>query len=376
MSRSPVSPALPLTCLLLLALGACRQGPARSSAPTPENRSLPTTTAEVLQTTDPRMLRFHRVDMLIAQWDVAQASGQAEQAEQLFQQTGREVDGGLGDFVAGSTGTFGLRMQYIAVGGLGFSSRPEAARALVEQLSGRDPDLVGNALIALKLRADPDTPIPPLLKLAQANATAPRRYAPLAIANVLDARYRTGRGLDTETQRATAHVLSGLVADRDPFVRLHVAKALGALRGPGTYELLSILPRDEELRNRLAAAAGLERLGDPRGFPEAIRLLYDAPDDMKPVVRDLLVSYGGTLQGGMLSAADVDRLGISATAWSRWFADLAQARGFALEEGRHTGAPPGVAHSRLPGSAPSSTLPPDGTFPPTAPPATWTPPAR
>ena len=365
-ARPSPSPCLG-TLLLILVLAGCRQGPSTSPAP-PVQPAAPAAGATNLSPGDPRMLRFHKVDMLVAQWDVAQASTQTDSAEALAAQIRSEVDAAYADFVTASRGAMGMRLQYVAVSALGFSGRREATSVLLDRLADTDPQLVGNALIALKLRADPDTPLAPLLKMATANATAPRRYAPLTIAKVVDARWRTGRSVDPAMQNTATHVLSGLVADRDPFVRLHVAGALAAIRGPGCYELLTIMIRDEEVRIRLAAAAGLERIGDPRGFPEVIRLLQDVPDDVKPTVRDILASYAERVRGGQpLSDAEFQGLGLSAMAWSRWFGDFAASRGLRLEEGHAAGQPPGAAGAgRLPPAEPSAPVR-ASTFPPAAP---------
>jgi len=346
MSRRPPILTLAL-CLGLAVQAGCRQAaPAAPPAPTATG-PLPSQPTPG----DPRMLRFHKVDMLVAQWDVAQASARTDQAEALAQQIRAEVDGAFPDFVSASRGEMGMRLQYAAVGALGFSARPQATNALLDRLADTDPQLVGNTLIALKIKADPETPLAPILKMVTANAPAPRRYAPLAVANIVEARWRTGRGVDQAMQNTATHVLSGVVADRDPYVRLHVAKALGALRGPGTFDLLMILMKDEEIRIRLAAAVGLERVGNPEGFPEVVLLLGDAPDELKPTVRDLLASYAGRLQGTPLDPQDVTRLGLSPQAWQRWFGEYAALRGLRFERGAAPGKPPGAA----------------GTFPPGAP---------
>lgn len=366
-SSRPRTPNRLWLLVLLLALTGCRQGGA-APPPTP---SRPGPGPMSLSPDDPRMLRFHKVDMLVAQWDVAQASTRTDQADALAAQIRSDVDAAFPDFVTASRGVLGMRLQYMAVSGLGFSARREATTALLDRFADTDPQLVGNALIALKIRADPDTPLAPLLKMATANATAPRRYAPLALAKVVEARWRTGRGVDPAMQKKAALVLSGIVADRDPFVRLHVASALGALRGPGCYDLLMILIRDNEIRIRLAAAAGLERIGDPRGFPEVIRLLQDVPEDVQPTVRDLLVSYAGRIQDGQaLAQAEVQRLGSSVHAWSRWFNDYATSRGLRLDEGHAPGRPPGAAWSTPTPASKASAFPPPSDVPPTyAPPA-------
>ncbi len=351
---------LALALVLGAALAACRQTPKGPARPTPSAQAI---SPSPLLSTDPASLRFRKVDMLISQWDVAQASGQEDKAQAIFDQVRREVDEGYADFAAAAAGGRGLQLQYLAASALGFTTRPEATKLLVDHLTEADPKLRGNILIALKLRADPATPILPVLQQVASSAPEPRRYAPLAIANVLEARRKTPQGVDDATERQVAQTLSGVVADRDPYVRLHVAKALGELRRPGAYDLLMILMKDEYPRIRLAAAAGLERVADPRGFPEVVRLLGDSPDESKLVVRELLASYGGKIRGTSLSEDEKARLGTSTEAWYAWYDALRQERGWPVDE-RYLGVGnPGTRASA------GATSPAGGAAPPRTPPA-------
>ncbi len=311
--------------LLLAGLVAagCRQAP-RKGTPGGSNAGR----AAPRDPTDPTTLRFHKVDLLISQWDVAQGSGRTDQAAELFGQIRTEVDAGFPDFLDAAAGRRGVQLQYLCVSALGFSARPEATGVLLETLGQPDPKLVGNALIALKLRADPSTDLLPVLQAARSRATEPRRYAPLAIASVLDARWRSGQGVDETTLRQVAAALSGVVADRDAMVRLHTARALGSLHGTGAYDLLMVLLKDEYVRIRVAAAASLEALGDPRGFPEVVKLLGNVPEDTKPIVKDILLSFGGRLRGRELTEDELETLGTSAQSWARWWEALRQARGW------------------------------------------------
>jgi HEAT repeat protein len=289
---------------------------------------------------DPRTARLQRVDLLISQWDAAQAEGRSDQAQQVFQQIRTEVDASYDDFVAAVKGSEGVRLQYLGVAALGFSGRPEATALLIDRLTDPDAHLVGNALIALKLRADPRTPLAPVLRLVATNAAEPRRYAPLAYANVLEARHAAGVPRDPAEERSALHLFSGIVADRDPYVRLHVAKALGLVREPGAYELLLVLLKDEHIRIRVSAAAGLERLGDPRGFPHVVELLRDAPEDSRPIVRDVLASYAERMTGRPLDPALVAQMGTSPVAWDRWHAEWHARGGTAPAVASRPGAPP------------------------------------
>jgi hypothetical protein len=257
--------------------------------------------------------------MLIAQWDAAQSDGRAPQAEELAKRIRERVDRSYAQYAALAGGSDGAKLQYLGVVALGFSASPDATRVLVERLGERDPNLVGNALIALKLRADPDTPLPALLRFLQTDAEVPRRYAPLALANVLEARARAGRSPEPGLERTALSLLAGVVADRDPFVRLHVAKALGALSVPGAEDYLFVLTKDAHSRIQVAAATALARRGDPVGFDEVVRLLHEAPDQGKPLLAGVLATYASRLEGRPLPEADVERMGTSPISWNRWF---------------------------------------------------------
>ena len=270
--------------------------------------------------------KFFRVDTLISQWDAAQHDGHVEQADGLAGRIGAAVDGDLATFASAARGEIGVKAQTIAVQALGFSKRPEATDLLVAALTERDAALVGNALIGLKLRADPATPLPPLVDLLRASFTEARRYASLALANVVLAREKVGRPVESRTIAEAMTGLVGLIRDRDPYVRLHAAKAMGALRQSESIDFLVLLLKDEHPTIRIAAASALERVGDPRAFPPIIALLDDMPPDQKPVVREILVSFAERLQGGPLSDAEKTTLDVSPRAWDRWFASRDGAR--------------------------------------------------
>jgi HEAT repeat protein len=329
---------------LLLALAAAVLA-ACSNAPSGPGSGARTGTP--LTPSDPRLARFEKVDALITQWDAAQAEGRPEQAESIFALIRAEVDSDFASFAEASSGSLGIRPKYLATGALGFSGRPEATALLVERLAEQDARLVGNALVAVKLRADPATPLPPILRLIPANAPDPRRYAPLALAEVLDARARAGVPRDEPSERSALNLLSGGVADRDPYVRLHVAKALGAIPHPASDELLAVLLKDEHIRIRVAAAAALERHGSVAAFPSVIRVLDEAPEESRPIVRDILASYAGRLLGSPLPEATLATLGTSGPAWDRWYREQ-----FGRAASADLGPPPAALPPATPGALP------------------------
>jgi HEAT repeat protein len=328
--RLPAVLCAVLCAIPVAGLGGCRQGSrtpagtAPGAAPpgpggaagSPQGGYLPGTAEGSARTQ-----RFIRVDTLIAQWDALQAEGREEEAVSIAGRIQQEVNADYASFVAAARGDRGLRNQYLAVQALGFASDPSATSVLVERLSASDPQLVGNALIALKIRSDSSTPLPPLIALLTKDASEPRRFAPLALANVLIARERAGVPLETAHAERAMSGLVGLIQDRDPYVRLHAAKAMGALRRTEAVDFLVMLLRDDHVRIRIAAAAALERIGDVRAFPQVVRLLDDCDADTKAVVRDVLITYAERLQGAPLSADERAALGTSVPAWNRWYGD-------------------------------------------------------
>ncbi len=265
--------------------------------------------------------RWFRIDALLMDWDATQQDGKDQEAAVLAAKLQQDVDADFGGLADAAAGKYGVKGEHLGVKALAFSKRPEATDILVTALRSRDQSLVGNALIGLKLRADPATSLPPIVGLLRAPFTEARRYAPLALANIVLARERVGRPIEEQTAEQAMTGLVGLVQDRDPFARLHAAKAMGALRRPEATDFLVLLLRDEHVRIRLAAAAALERIGDPRAFAQVVRLLDAVPEDQKPVVRDVLASYAERLQGRPLAPGQAAAFGVSPTAWDRWYVD-------------------------------------------------------
>lgn len=327
----------PLLALLLssLALTACQTDAtgggavAGGEAPVPAGES-PTSRAPIPQgdPRDPRHLRFMRVALRLSEWDAAQAEGNVGQADAIARQIQADVHEAHGDFIAAAHGQLGLEKQYLAVSALGFSRRPDVTQVLVDQLASKDARLASNALIAMKLRSDPNTPIKPLMDLMHPRThELPRRYAPLAFANVVDSRRRAGRPLSSNESAEAAYRLHALSGAPDADTRLHVAKALGAVATKEAVDTLLVMVRDQNMRVRWSAAAALERTGESRGFPEVVRLLHDVPNESKPVIRDVLGTYAGRLEGRTLSRDEVQRLGTSSANWSRWYSEYAAKRG-------------------------------------------------
>lgn len=323
-------PTPSLVLLSVLALGGCKDGPTGqagaaagraasrggSATDRPPDSALPASSLG-----REREDRWFRIDALMTNWDAVQQEGRDQEAGVLAAKLREEVDADYDELAAAARGAHGVRAEHLGVKALAFSGRPAATDVLVNALRTRDASLLGNALIALKVRADPATSLPPLVALLRDGTAEARRYAPLAFANVALARERAGRPVEEATVDQAMTGLLGLVQDRDPYARLHAAKAMGALRRPESTDFLVLLLRDDHVRIRLAAAAALERIGDPRAFPQVVRLLESVPEESKSVVRDVLASYAERIQRGPLPAGKAQELGTSAIAWDRWYSD-------------------------------------------------------
>ena len=154
----------------------------------------------------------------------------------------------------------------------------------------------------------------------------PKRYAPLLFATVVEARRAAGQAVPTEGVETALTRLGTIANDPDGYTRLHVTRALGVIGSPAAADLLIVRMADDQMRVRWAAAAALERIGDPRGFTEVVRLLNDVAPSSKHIIRDVLVSYAARLQNRPLSDAEILELGLSPAQWSRWFTRFQSAR--------------------------------------------------
>lgn len=265
-------------------------------------------------------LAYRQIEGHLVAWDDAQGDGRLDDAAQHESHLRALVDAEQPRLERALRGEEGLAAQALAASALAFASDPRTTNQLVGALAVTDARVVGNALIALSVRRDPATPLGPVLGWIERGVPAPvRRYAPLAFAHVWDARRDAGRPLDVGTSSSARVRLLGLVDDPDPVVRLHVVKAMGALGGSESAEVLIERMGDAHDRVRFAAAAALVRVGDLRGFPALVKLLHETPGPSKHIVRDLLVEFAGKLEGASLDAATVEQLGVGARSWSAWF---------------------------------------------------------
>lgn len=311
-----------LALLLVAAAGlaGCAGRPVRAPSPAPSTGpgAPPSVASDALPVT-PTTQRLGEIDLLLVEWDKAQLGGETARAAALEGRLRGAVDAAYSDLLPLLEGVNGDDGRYLATMALGFAGRPDATRLLVEQLRGDDPRLVANALIALKLRHDPATPLQPLVAHIASPSLDVRRYAPLAFAHVLEARRQAGVAPDAAMEGGSLQRLSASTRDRDVLVRLHAARALGEIARPESVKLLRSLLTDDSTRIQLAAAAALGRLRDPSAFPEVVRMLHAAPEQGKPIVAGVLAGYAGSLAGAPLPPDQLQSLGTDSLAWSRWY---------------------------------------------------------
>jgi HEAT repeat protein len=303
---------------LVLAAG-CTQGVDRPPATSAAKRASATPAQRpptVL--TDPAMIRLARIERLLLVWDQAQGAGRTDEADDLAARLRAEVDAGDADVRAAFDGGHGSEARYLATMALGFASAPDATALLVERMTDGEARMVANALLALRVRRDPATPLLPLAHYVGSEDPNVRRYAPLTLAHVLDARRERGVPPDGALEMRVLPRLANQARDRDGAVRLHAARALGALQVAGAAPALVPLLTDHREEVALAAAAALARRGEREGMLEVVRMLNEASADRKPPIAQALVRYAETLTGAPLSAAERERLGTSAVAWMRW----------------------------------------------------------
>jgi HEAT repeat protein len=305
--------------LLAAAPGCAGQRVSGGAAPAePAKKATPQPPPPPLMPDDPRSLRLAKIARMLEAWDESQGTGDERRAAAFAAHLKQEVDAGSEDVRAAFRGETGDEGRYLATMALGFASAPDATGLLVERLKDDDPRLVANALIALKLRADPSTPLIPVARHVGSGSKDVRRYAPLALAHVLDARRRAGVAPDVAVETRVGPMLAKQAEDRDALSRLHAARALGELSIPGAGPTLVKLVRDEHDRVRMGAAQALAGRGEPEGFADVVKLLDQATAEEKPVIAQILFLYAERLTGTPLTEAEKEKLGMSPIAWLRW----------------------------------------------------------
>lgn len=330
--HAPLMPlGMPLGLLLCAALlSACAtkplQPPAAGAGRGATPPAAPSRTAESrpAPAVDPGDATLAEIDRLLAQWDSAQGSGRLAEADLLKARLSAEVDAAFALVLGAARGERGQAGSYVGTMALAFSPRPEVTAVLADRLAERDLRLVANALIALKLRADPATPLPPIVAHVASPHADLRRYAPLALAHVLEARRRTGQGVEPQVLAQALERLVRIKQDQDPHVRLHAARALGELGLPEAAAALQPMLDDSSSRVALGAAAALSRCGGRPGFERVIHLLHNSAPEAQPLLAGTLVVYAERLQGAPLSEAELRYLGSSAPAWARWYAEFSK----------------------------------------------------
>lgn len=172
--------------------------------------------------------------------------------------------------------------RVIAAAALGFSRIPEnpqfpqvhprALPALLQALDSGDDAIVENALLGLRVLADPSTPLDRVLPLLTGHHNPDvRANAALCIATVVQ---------PGKSDRVLPYVLPAL-KDEDPKVRNHAVNIVRALKDPGAVSALVPLLADRYELIRANTARTLGDLGDLSACPA----LIEQVDHPKQIVR-------------------------------------------------------------------------------------------
>jgi HEAT repeat protein len=314
-----------------LLLAACAGGTERLG-PAADGRVKPAPRATAPEAREPASLArpdadaadgsLGELDRRLALWDEAQAEGRLAEADRIRGDLVRRIDAESDLLVAAARGSRGQGGVYVATMALAFATRRDATAVLVERLGDPDPRLVSNALLALKLRADPATPLEPIVAHLGSSSQIVRRHAPLALAYVLAARRAARVPADPALEARAQTRLVATLRDGDPLVRLHNAKAFAEITLPDATEALLAMLDDTSERVRLGAAAGLAQRGSRPGFERSVHLLHEMREEAKPLMAAVLGEHAATLQGAPLTPAQVQHLGTSAPAWAQWYAQF------------------------------------------------------
>ncbi len=197
---------------------------------------------------------------------------------QLDRVLARYVDANF-DAIASTVGGDNEDRELIAVWSLGYATNPRATRILLRALDERSPEVRANALHALGHRADPTTPLRPILELFHDEDIGVRCNAARAV-----------RDLVTRESLEAVVPLTGLLADPEPQVRLPVVGALGQIGAPECRGFLVNALRDPVPLVRGQAALGLGKCGDPNQVPVLLTFLRAEQHDL--VVQSLVKAIG------------------------------------------------------------------------------------
>lgn len=155
------------------------------------------------------------------------------------------------------------RHRLVAAWALGYSTNPRALPLLLSLLTHPNKRVRCNALYSIANLGDPDTPLAPLVTRFADDDPGVRANAARAVRDTLPA----GGGLEALVP------LTGLLADKDPRVRLAAVGALGRIGRPEVIGYLQNALEDEKPLVRGQAALALGKTQDPEAVQHLIGAL-------------------------------------------------------------------------------------------------------
>lgn len=201
-----------------------------------------------------------------------------------------------------------LRNRMIAASGLGFAREEEVLGPLLAALDDPSDQVIGQALLGLGVRADPETPLAPLLDpLRRSIDEYVRGNASYAVFRCVRAGARSDE-LAGELRRA--------LIDSAPVVRLQAAGSLGVIGDAEAVDDLGVLLEDEINLVFLSALEALAQIAqtdmEAKGpvARELVDALENAPRSRRDLVRREAIRLSGKDFGGDLEF------------WRRWAVGL------------------------------------------------------
>lgn len=248
--------------LLATLLAGCSSTPSEPAKPEPPRlrvaQAEPGTVGNYGRETSPERL-FLTLDQQLR--NARDPGTKALAGRQLDQVLSRYVDSNF-DAIAATIGGADKDRELIAVWSLGYATNPRATRLLLKALDDPMPEVRANALHALGHRADPTTPLRPILEHFHDDDVGVRCNAARAV-----------RDLVTPESVEAVVPLTGLLGDPEPSVRLPVVGALGQIGTPECRGFLVNALRDPVPLVRGQAALGLGKCGDPQQVPTLLTFL-------------------------------------------------------------------------------------------------------
>ncbi|RMH03546.1 MAG: HEAT repeat domain-containing protein [Planctomycetota bacterium] len=185
------------------------------------------------------------------------------------------------------------RSRAIATAALAFSPDPAVLDLILANVGSEDPMLAANAMLAIGIHADPDTPVAPI-QAAVLDPETPDQV----VRNAAFACLRLARARPENPDPYLAATMIPLLKHDLLSVRTQACAGLGVLRAAHAVGFLAErLASDPEPRVRTAAAWALGEIGDAAATEVLVRALEDENGYVAGAARAALMKIHGVDRG-------------------------------------------------------------------------------